>query len=336
MSTRPIRIAINTPIAHDPTSWYRGAGPLAALQKTMNLQFTFFDVNQDPAALWPTLKLCDLVFMQRPCSPAHFNALQKAKDVGIPVYLDMDDDNLSVPKDNPMFHQYNQMPVKDAIVKLARHCDILTVSTEKLKTKYGIYQKNVFVIPNALDDCLLRHRSLPKVRSKMILWRGTPTHKKNLNVIADKLVSLSSKHKDWKWGFLGWDPDFTENMKNTQIMGANGCIETYKALVQLAPKICYYSLTNNDHAQARSHVSWLEYTFGGGMTIAPKHPEFERPGILNFSTPEEFESICDSALKGEIDIQKHVDESWKDIQENYMLSRINDLRRQVITQLCPA
>lgn len=319
------------PVFNDPTSFYRGAGPYTALQKSMpNLQLIF-----PTDWSWASLKLCDLVVLQRPCSPDHFNILVMAKDMGLPVIVDFDDDNLSVPKDNPMYPQYNQMAVKDAIVKLARHCDILTVSTENLKNKFSIYSKNVFVVPNALDDTLLRHRTIPnRPREKIIMWRGTGTHQRNLKVIAEPLIKVMNNHKDWKTLFLGYEPhDITEHLKNCQIAGANGPIETYKAMAQLHATANFYSLTNNDHAQARSHVSWLEATFGGCLMVAPKHPEFDRPGVLNFSSPEEFETHLESIIKGEVDVDKHVNESWKHIQEHYMLSRVNDMRRQLIEQV---
>lgn len=328
---RSIKLGLLIPDVQDPTSYYRGLGPLSLLQKQMpQLEFLFPNpIN------WATIRLCDALFMQRPATPDHFNALLMAKDAGVPVWVDFDDDNLSVPKENFTYPMYSQPPVKDAIVKLTRYADVVTVSTEKIRKKYSIYNKNTFVVPNALDDFSLRLRANPTTTyQKMLFWRGTGTHSRNLKVIEPQLIELASKYSDWIFGFFGYDPiDITDKIKNHHIWHAMPVIDYFKTLNSIHASACYYSLANNDHAQSRSHVSWLEASFGGMLFVGPDHEEFKRPGILNFKTPEEFFSIMESVIKGEVDIKKHVDESWNHIQENYMLSKINNLRAQILKQL---
>lgn len=374
MQRRPIRLGMIVPDIQDPTSYYRGAGPLSVLQKQLpELEFLFPNpVN------WGTLKLCDILFMQRPALPDHFNALVMAKDNGIPVWVDFDDDNLAVTKDNPTYHMYSQPPIKDAIVKLTRYADAVTVSTEKLRKKYSIYNKNVFVIPNALDDFALRLRNIPSSpREKLITWRGTPTHYRNLKVIQHEVIKLMTNYPSWKFGFLGHEPlaitegvlkefkpvDFDNapsdpaelakwaneklrewrQKENDAVPHKNAVIfnngvglplqEYYKAVVQTHATAYYYPLAKNDHSQARSHVSWIEATFGSSLFIGPDHEEFKRPGTLNFKTPEEFYSIVESVIKGEVDVSKHVEESWACIQDKYMLSKINNIRAELLVQL---
>lgn len=328
---KQIKIVAICPIPDDPTSWYRGVGPLEHLRTMMpNLNIIY-----PQTVNWSTLKQADIVFLQRPCDPVHFQTLCIAKDLGKPVWCDFDDNNLAVPKDNPMFHQYNQMHIKEAIVKLARHCDLLTVATENLRKKYSIYNKNTFVVPNAIDECLLRHRALKTTpREKLVLWRGTPTHKRNLDSIKEEIISLANKHKDWKFGFMGFDPiDITDNIKNFMVCGANGPIETYKALPQIHATLGYYVLANNDHAQSRSHIAWLEYTFAGMPTVAIKNDEFTRPGITNFSNGQEFKDAIEAIITKQVDTEKLVEESWTHIQENYLLSKVNLARKHFTEQL---
>jgi glycosyltransferase involved in cell wall biosynthesis len=331
---KQIRIAVICPIADDPTSFYRGVGPLSNLQKHVPQISLIFP----QPVTWASLALADIVYLQRPCAPEHFQILAMAKDLGLPVWCDFDDDNLSVPKDNPTYMQYNQMHVKEAIVKLARHCDVLTVATEKLRKKYTIYNKNTILVPNGIDDRLLIHRQIQKTpRQKMILWRGTPTHKRNLDILKDSIIRLANKYPDWKMGFLGFDPiDITDHIKNYVLMGANGPIETYKALIQIHAYAGYYVLAPNDHAQARSHISWLEYTFAGMPTVAIKNEEFTRPGLLNFETPKDYEELVEKLMLKEIDPEPLVEQSWNHIQENYMLSKINKTRAEIIANLIGA
>lgn len=336
---RQIKIAMIMPGPNDPTSFYRAIGPFAMLQKQderISLQFPNINPD-DPQSYWAPLSLCDMVFMQRPCLPFHFNLLLAAKDCGMPVWIDFDDDNLSVPEENPMYGMYGNQDIKGCIVRLARYADVVTVSTEVLKKKYSIYNKNVLLVPNAIDDRFLRFKgAVPSTpREKRIMFRGTATHSDNLQTISKELKELSHEYRDWKFLFFGCNPfEITRGMKNKEIWGlVPTTIDTYKKLLEAHATCLYYPLAKNDHSQARSHVSWLEATLSGTQVVASKHPEFDRPGILNFENPSEFKSIIESLIRGEVDIDKNVEASWQHILANYTLSNVNKLRDDLINQI---
>lgn len=328
---KPITIAVMCPQPEDPTSWYRGVGPLTRLsQANPNIKLVF-----PTAVAWSQFIGADILFLQRPCAPDHFNALVLAKDMGIKVWCDIDDDNLSVGKDNPMYATYAQLPMKDALIKLARHCDVLTTTTEFMKRKYGIYNKNCLIIPNALDDKLLHLRQIPPgPRQKRVMWRGTSSHLRNLLTVGKQILSLSRKYEDWKFTFFGMDPiDLTDQMKNFEVVNTEYITNYMKVMCQLHAAILYYPLGANDHAQARSHISWLEGTFAGSQVVASKNAEFTRPGLLNFSTPDEFESVVDTIIGGGVDVDKNVEDGWAEIQDKYLLSKTNVLRMNIIESL---
>lgn len=330
---RSINIAVLCPQYEDATSFYRGVGPLAELSKQINIKLIYPNpVN------WANLKHCDLVFMQRPSTPEHFQTLCLAKDMGLPIWVDMDDDNLSVPKDNQMYPFYSQMQVKEAIVKLIRHSDLITVSTEFLANKYSIYRPDnspCVVIPNAIDDKMLHLRQIPKrPRDKTLLWRGTGSHGRNLKIIQDETVRVALENPGWRFAFFGIDPiDVTDQIKNFQLIPFLPIHDFYKNMCAIRASALYYSLGPGDHAQARSHVSWLEATFADTMTIASATPEFMRPGIINFTNTHEFGLCLEAVIKGDVDIDANVKQSWDCIQENYLLSKTNLLRKQVIESL---
>lgn len=325
------RITCIIPISEDPTSFYRGAGPLARLQKENDDIHLLFPQSVS----WATLQMSDILFMQRPATPDHFSALCMAKNLGMPVWVDFDDDNLAVPKDNPAYGLYNTLQVKESIIKLARHCDILSVSTEFLKKKYGIYNKNTVLIPNAIDDSLLHLRQIPPTpRNKRIMWRGTQSHTRNLMTVGKELISLSRKHEDWKFVFFGMDPiDLTDHIRNHELVAPCDIISYFQNLCVLHATCLYYPLGATSHAQARSHISWLEGTFAGCVTLASKNDEFTRPGMLNFSTPAEFEAQVDAIIRGDYNIDQMVEDSWNEIQSKYMLRHTNPLRLDIIKQL---
>ncbi len=327
---RKLRIALLSPIIDDPTSWYRGLGPYNRLCKEQG-----FEIVYPQAASWASLVGVDILVLQRPAVPEHFAMLVLAKNMGIKVIVDFDDDNLSVPKDNPTYPQYCQMPVKEAILNLARHCDVLQVSTKFLKDKYGIYNKNTVIIPNAIDDQALRVRSIPAgPRENKIVWRGSGSQVRNLATVFQPLLNVSKKHPDYRFIFFGYEPyELTERIPNHEVIGQMPLQDYFRAMCAIHGKLLYYPLHHQDHSQARSHISWLEATYANMAVLAYRNEEFNRPGCLTYNSLTEFEDILERVIDGGIDLEFHVEQSWKEIQEKYVLSKTNETRLQIIQSL---
>lgn len=284
---------------------------------------------------WASLVGVDILVLQRPAMPEHFGMLTIAKNMGIKVITDFDDDNLSVPKDNPTFPQYCGMHVKEAILNLSRHCDALTVSTKFLKDKYGIYNKNTHIVPNAIDDSLLKTRVVSAgPRENKFLWRGTYSQVRNLGTIAGSLLTVAKKRPDYRFIFFGYEPyEITERIPNHEVIGPMSLQDYFRAVGQIHAKLLYYPLHHQDHSQARSHICWLEATYGNTATLAYRNEEFNRPGCLTFNSLTEFEGILEAVASGDVDIDFHVEQSWATIQEKYLLSKTNETRLQIIQSL---
>jgi hypothetical protein len=329
-----VRLLVFAPIPDDPTSFYRSMGPITALSKS----WRDLQIMAAHQYNWTSVSMADVLMMQRPCDSSHYQLLQLAHDMGIPVWVDFDDDNLAVPKDNPQWANYQNWQVQEAIVNIARNADVLSVSTQRLKKKYSAYRhgkSEPLILPNAIHDSFLHLRNIPQEpRQKMFLWRGTTSHLKNLRSIEAAIIASARKHLSWDFTFFGVDPiDITENIKNAKLEGMCPINDYYKKIVELHPTCLYYPLAQNSHAQCRSHISWLEGTFAGAVCLAYKNEEFTRPGLLNFSNGEEFCNQVDKIVNGEIDIDKHVNDSWQEIQDKYLLSKINVQRKQIIEEL---
>jgi glycosyltransferase involved in cell wall biosynthesis len=327
---KKVRIALLCPILDDPTSWYRGIGPWDTLCKENDWQLTF------PTALtWAALKGVDVLVLQRPALPEHFGMLVLAKNMGVRVIVDFDDDNLSVPRDNPTYPQYCQMPIKEAILNLARHCDVLTVTTQFLKEKYGIYNKNTVIIPNALDNELLKRRQLlTGDRENKFVWRGNGSQVKNLSTVSQCILNVNKKYPDYRFVFFGFEPfDLTEQLKNHECPPAMPLADYFNALCHFHGKCLIYPLHYQDHSQARSHISWIEGTYANMAVLAYKNAEFTRPGCLNYSSLTEFQDTLEAIIRNEVDIQFHVEQSWNEIQEKYLLSHTNKKRFEIVQAL---
>lgn len=327
---KKLRIALLSPIVDDPTSFYRGLGPYDRLCQEQGWHLTF------PVALsWASLVGTDVLILQRPATPEHFGMLALAKNMGIKVIVDFDDDNLSVPKDNPTYPQYNQMPVKEAILNLARNADVLQVTTEFLKQKYGIYNKNTVIIPNALDDSLVKRRQiLPGPRENKFVWRGNPSQVRNLATVAQQLLAVAKKSPNYRFVFFGFEPyELTEQIPNHEVIQPMTLMDYYAVLPRIHGKCLYYPLHHQDHSQARSHISWLEATYANMAVLAYKNAEFTRPGCLNYSSLTEFQDKMEAITRDEVPLDTLIEESWNEIQEKYILSKTNQRRLETIQSL---
>lgn len=327
---KKLRVALLCPIVDDPTSWYRGLGPYDRLAQENGWQLTF------PTALsWASLIGVDVLILQRPAAPEHFGVLMLAKNMGVKVIVDFDDDNLSVPKDNPTYPQYAPMHIKEALLNLARHCDVLQVTTKHMKDKYGIYNKNTVIIPNAIDDDLVKRRPLlPGSRENKFVWRGNLSQVRNLATVGQQIFNVSQQRPDYRFVFFGMDPyELTEKIPNHEVLPAVSLLDYFQVLPHIHGKALYYPLHQQDHSQARSHISWLEGTYANMAVVAYKNAEFTRPGCINFTTPQEFQDTLEAITRDEINIDTHVDQSWNEIQEKYILSKVNQKRLEVIQSL---
>ena len=333
MSQKQIRLTCVVPKSDDPTSFYRAFGPLGELRKTIpGLEFNLPNVYS-----WATMGVCDAIFMQRPADPQCLQIAQIAKLTGTPLWIDFDDDNLAVPESNETHEFFGQWNIKDTIVKCSRLADVITVSTEFLRKKYSIYNKNIFVIPNSINERYLPLRNIiPKrPRDKVILWRGGPGFHANIAEIVPSINKLAAANPTWKWVFMGHNP-YEIKVKNKQFIPWMDYLSYLQAICQLHPTTFIYCLEPNDHSLSRSNCIWLEATFAGSVALCKALPEFDRPGCLTFQNAEEFEAKMTGIMNKEIDVEAKYQESWDHISKNYMLSQHNVGRKEILEKLVGA
>lgn len=294
------------------------------------------EYNLPSSHSWATMGISDAVFMQRPADPQCLTVANTAKLAGTPLWIDFDDDNLAVPDSNETIEFFGRWEVKDTIVKCSRLADVITVSTEFLKKKYSIYNKNIIVVPNALNERYLHLRNIiPKrPRDKVIIWRGGPGFHENISEVGPSLIKLAAKNPTWKFIFMGHNPwQVTSKIKNKQILGWMNYLDYLQTICQLHATTFIYSLAVNDHSLSRSNISWLEATLAGSTCLAKKLPEFEKPGCMTYENAEAFETQLQAIMNKEIDVEDKYQTSWSYIQENYMLSKHNALRKDLLEKL---
>lgn len=323
------------PHPNDATSFYRGVGPISRLQKDVpDLQCIFLSHVE-----YSSLAMCDAMFLQRPYQQSHLSALMLAKSQNVPIWLDYDDDLFSVAPDNPTFNQYGNRDTQERVRKCLEIADVVTVTTEHLRQQFLRFNKNIVVIPNAIDDYQFENRR-PRPTSNVVLWRGGSTHQRDLMTVARQLVEVSRNPEHsahWTFHFQGYNPWWiTESMpaKNVRFAGSLSVIEYMEFMAELAPRIMIVPLMDNLFNRSKSNCSWIEGSYAGSAVIAPKQlPEFNRHGIINYSTPEEFAELLDAAMRGSLTLRECAEESWQVILKTATLSVVNPLRQSVLDSL---
>lgn len=325
------------PRPEDITSFYRGVGPLSALQKSNSNLNIIIEKDLDIAKIFKS----DIFFMQRPFQGAHYAAIDVAKDLKIPVWIDYDDDVLAVPTHNPHSKHYTDPNTQNTIKACIGVADVITVSSMALKLKFQQLNSNVKIIPNALMDSVFTLNT-PDWKSKknIITWRGGESHTMDLLSVNEALSSITKAHTKWHYLFMGGDPHFMEymlkpNMGPTfQLVPSKPMLKYAKTLENLNPKLMITPLLNDEFNRSKSNIAWIEATAAGAAALAPDMPEWTKPGVLTYSnTQDDFKVKLLAAMNNEIDLAKLHSESSEFIKESLMLSKINKLRYAVIESL---
>ena len=345
-----MKILLHHPSETDGTSFYRCFGPFNDLARN-DSEITV--VNGNIELSWAQITQFDLVFIQRPASPYHMDLVKLCKAYGVPVWVDWDDHYFNIPDSNPRKEFYTKYHIN--IVRwVARNADYITVSTQFLYEEFHKYNGNIKLIPNAIDTHFFDtdiHTEFP--REKVILWRGSDTHKESLDFFKEEILELMDETPDYVWAFFGYYPEWAvEHLPSNRIRlyDYDGPIEFTNALFKIRPQIVYITLKDNEFNRSRSHVGWLEATYAGATVVAPDFPEWKRlPVSLYYKPnpdfkPEAAELIKD--LNRDIEVPDFKVAFMKALSDDgrlqnkstsmlydYRLSKINQMRKEILMEL---
>jgi hypothetical protein len=217
----------------------------------------------------------------------------------------------------------------------------VTVTTKHLKDRLQIgkypLNKNIRIIPNALDMRMFPYR-MEGPRNKVILWRGSKTHHRDVMSYSQQIIEASNdpKHATWLWHFIGDNLWFcTDYMPQKNVTWAKGIdpIDYMKHIHDIRPAAIQIPLHDSVFNRSKSNIAWIEGTFAGAVAIAPDWEQWKMPGVLTYQNQAEYKDILRAVLDGEIDIAAKVSESWKYIQTNLNLRKWAQERLDIIDGL---
>lgn len=241
------------PDRRDSTSVYRGVGPLSALRRDYGHQTVHLRSIE-----WSTLREIDVLFMQRPCLPEHLQAIRAAHASNVPVWVDFDDDLASIPEWNPTTMLYNAKKYGANTLEAAAMADLLTVSTRRLLEVYKPLDGVAVVVPNAIDTQWLPPNPRPRdPAKKIVLWRGSGTHRWDLNLLWPAVQEIESRRDDVRFVFMSDNPPwFVEYMRtDAEFIPWMDYPSYMRALNEVAPDVVVVPLYDCPLNRAKSNIA---------------------------------------------------------------------------------
>ena len=230
----------------------------------------------------PELEGVDLLVLQRQHNPNVFEIARLVKHNGGKVLVELDDYFHDIPSNNPAKGAYTKGG--DALLfleKFMQLADLMTVSTEYLKTMYSKFNSNIFVCPNKMDvNTFQTHNCRPRFSDEFRLgWAGSGTHHDDLMTIVQPISELMYENKNIKLIFIG---QFYKNLfpfslhNRMEHIGHTFPVEDGKSMFfskkTVNPVVEYYQLLNTANLdaaiapilqvtfnRAKSYVKLIEY-----------------------------------------------------------------------------
>lgn len=317
------------PIPNDATSFYRGVGPLSSLQNKGLVELMYHDKPD-----WTVMKHVDAVFVQRPHLPDYLHIIDIAKKYGKPIWVDYDDLLTRVSDCNPARYNYWRQDVQDTIKACLKNADIVTVSTQPLADAWKEFANKFIVVPNAWDDELYpKPKALPESDKPNMLWRGSGGHDEDLWSVTEGIANLAN-NQDYNWYFIGMPFWYTlrelQRHVEPKVAAWNDLPQYFKLLETLNPTVMLTPIVDNPFNRCKSNIAWIEGSWAGAVSVAPNWGEWVKPGIVNYGAGKSFED----AVKEAVDFSKSKSaESWAYIESELRLSKVNELREQVLREL---
>lgn len=318
----------------DGTSFYRGIGPLGRMKK----DYCGLEVIMAKRAVWTEPALADVAFIQRGCSNQHLEFATLAKEWGLPVWADYDDDLFQVPEENPAYQMYSQPEVQHAAIEIIRLADVVTVTTDELKRKLSAWNKNVIVIPNAIDEKMLRYRAeLPRRENFTILWRGGPTHRRDIETVSPEIIDVVAASNATIF-FQGYRPKRLQEALGPKCQ-AKGWIpfSSYFRFIHdvVRPNLTIVPLEDTAFNRSKSNIAWIESCFAGAPALAPDWEEWHRPGVITYSSPADFKEKLNWAIQNPDECRKQAALGWEYIKTNLTLGAVNRRRMELLYGFIP-
>lgn len=304
-----------------------------------NLFVHFQRSGGDQTLGWGDLSEFDVLFIQRPYTGWNLELLQVAKDSGLKTWIDYDDDLFNIEPHNPAFKTYSNPKIKDTIKKIIDLADLLTFSTEHLKSIMGFEHPNCHIVKNATDFDLLKIHKAEKITplENVIFWRGSKSHDDDLFKFAEPMGRIAKENPKWKFLFLGqpWFGLLNFIPAKQSVVLPPVFLPKYFSFIQtLRPAISIVPLADSVFNKSKSNIAWQEATIAGSSCIVPAWPEWNVPGAVGYLNPDTFYIHLNDLIMNPAKREDLVAESCDTLKEHFDLKQMIEMRRSLLGGLC--
>lgn len=141
---------------------------------------------------------------QRPVQDTVADTLEGVKASGGRVVVELDDNVHGMSYQNPLTGQFGRASLK-ALSRAIKAADAVTVSTVPLADSLRKWNRNIAVVPNAIDPADFPQVVRPDDGVVRVGWAGSVTHYVDLRVALPALKELAQR-KDVELHMFGFDP----------------------------------------------------------------------------------------------------------------------------------
>lgn len=327
------RILLATKNQNDTTAFLRAMGPFTE----KSLRHLVLPITP-PAGFnwvhdWTHFYDVDCVYIHRPYTVMDQYIMEKTKLLGVPLWVDHDDDLEHVPPQNPHHVHFKDTSVIKLSFELA---DILTFGSDLyLDFVKETYHFEGLHIANALDDRLLKFKKPFGLYGKRVAWRGSESHMSDLLFFQDEINEVLERYQEkFCYHFFGINPFWLKARYSFQ--SQMNLFEYYQEITNYNAHVHWVPLEDNFFNRVKSNLSWLDATLAGSAVLAPNFPEFRHPGVSLYEAgiKRDFYREFNGMFNRSIDELKRMhDFSWEYIRDTLLLSKVNQTRRDIINDL---
>jgi glycosyltransferase involved in cell wall biosynthesis len=229
----------------------------------------------------------DILWVQLVTAPLLIEIVRKAKEHGIKVVYDIDDRLDAIPLENPAISVYGTQEKQAEIREMIELADLVTVSTVPLGDSIleRHPEKWVKILPNMVMANVAPRRHPPDSRFVRILWAGSPTHKRDLAIVAPALRNILQRHAG-KVRFTCFGERIPDELSGCydwiDIQDPVDFEAYHDKLASIAADFAIAPLEKNPFNTSKSAIKALEYASAGyPMLLSPvgEYPAVVRAGL---------------------------------------------------------
>jgi hypothetical protein len=317
----------------DAVAFYRSVMPWNEIQKSHEVTVTIKSPNE--VFTWNILTSHDILFISNPRIKPHLDIMRTAKTYGLIVWSDYDDCYLDIPEDNMSYNLHTAGHINHITKECLIVSDFTTVSTNYLREVFLPYSERIKVVNNGFPTEFLRESSLgaPTLgQHNFVTWRGSNSHKRNVREYSKEIAEVANSNPEWLFKFFGMNPEFLDC--NYNHYGFEHLLDSFYRLKKFSSKIHIVTLYERPFNFSKSNISWIEATIAGSVVLAPDWEEWHKPGIVNYSSKEDFKAKLQGLINGEYDLNELFEKSRDHILNNLSLKKLNRDRLNILKDLC--